>query len=226
MGFLDNFRSKPPTAAKDELPTEELAGSSGSTASRIQPPAADASELPSGDTTYNPYKGLQLALDTRGSGDPTIKSGFKLPQRPEFVFVEEGAVRRRSWSENITYYTGAGYLGGAIMGGSMGAMHALQASPGVSSPTMRMQVNRLLNTCGGAGRLYGNSVGVIGLYFAASESLLFNYLESYGVPDEVPTLGAGFITGNLYRITRGPRPAAVAGLVGTAGAGVLLLGRS
>ena len=163
------------------------------------------------------------------SGDPALKSGFKIPDRPEFVFVEESSVRRRSWSENITYYTGVGYLGGAIMGGGMGAMHSLQmgkSTEGGTSPTLRMQVNRLLNTSGGAGRRFGNSVGVIGLYFAASESLLFNYLESYGVPDAVPTLGAGFATGALYRITRGPRPAAVAGLVGTAGAGLLLIGRS
>lgn len=161
--------------------------------------------------------------------DPTMRTGFKIAQRPEFVFVEEKGVKRRSWSENLTYYTGVGYLGGAAIGGSMGAVQALQSvrgKDGMPAPTLRLYVNRFLNTSGSAGRLYGNSVGVIGLYFAASESLLLNQLERQGVPDAVSTLGAGFFTGALYRIGRGPRPAAVAGLVGAAGASILLAARS
>lgn len=37
---------------------------------------------------------------------------YKLPQQPEFLFSEEAAVHRRSWSENLTFYTGSGYLSG------------------------------------------------------------------------------------------------------------------
>lgn len=39
---------------------------------------------------------------------------YKLPQQPEFLFSEEAAVHRRSWSENLTFYTGSGYLSGAV----------------------------------------------------------------------------------------------------------------
>ena len=67
MGFLDNFRSKQPEPPRDELPSEELPGSSTSGTGGAPIPA-QAAELPSGESSYNPYKGLQLALDTRGSG--------------------------------------------------------------------------------------------------------------------------------------------------------------
>ena len=39
--------------------------------------------------------------------------GFRLPTQPEFLFSEEATVHHRSWSENLTYYTGTGYLSGA-----------------------------------------------------------------------------------------------------------------
>lgn len=60
-----------------------------------------------GERLYNPYEGLNAALDNR-----SIKGGFKLPSQPEFLFSEEATVHRRSWSENLTYYTGTGYLSG------------------------------------------------------------------------------------------------------------------
>ncbi len=52
--------------------------------------------------------GLGAAID-RSRGSP---AAFKLPSQPEFLFSEEALVRKRSWSENLTYYTGVGYLGG------------------------------------------------------------------------------------------------------------------
>ena len=37
---------------------------------------------------------------------------YRLPKQPEFLFSEEAAVHRRSLSENLTFYTGSGYLTG------------------------------------------------------------------------------------------------------------------
>jgi hypothetical protein len=68
------------------------------------PPATDG-----GERLYNPYQGLNAALESRG-----VKSGYKLPKQPEFLFSEEATVHRRSWSENLTYYTGMGYLSGIL----------------------------------------------------------------------------------------------------------------
>lgn len=63
-----------------------------------------------GERLYNPYEGLNSVLDSR-----TVKSGFKLASQPEFLFSEEATVHRRSWSENLTYYTGTGYLSGSML---------------------------------------------------------------------------------------------------------------
>eukprot|EP00873_Tetraselmis_striata_P006532 jgi/Tetstr1/426796/TSEL_017011.t1 len=239
MGLFDVFRGKRAPEAEEGLEaeagdaatppnvSEELASSSGASVSSGAggTAALGLGALPSGDggELYNPYKGLQTALDARGAGDGG-KPGFRVAQRPEFVFVEDGAVRRRGWSENLTYYTGAGYLAGAAVGGGLGAAAALrEPAAGVSR---RLALNRFLNASGKTGRTYGNTLGVVGLYFAVSESTLFSYGEEYGAPDAISTLGAGFATGALFRATRGPRPAAVAGAVGMAGAGLLLAGRA
>jgi import inner membrane translocase subunit TIM23 len=42
------------------------------------------------------------------------RAAFQLPEGPEFVFQEEAAARRRGWTENLQFYTGVGYLGGAL----------------------------------------------------------------------------------------------------------------
>lgn len=70
----------------------------------------------------------------------------------------------------------------------------------------------------------GNALGVLGLLFASFESFS-GYLANGQVPDEVNTLAAGAATGALYRSVRGPKQAAAAAVVGTAGAGLLLAAR-
>ena len=56
-------------------------------------------------------QGINAAIDSR-SGRPIA---YKLPKQPEFLFSEEAAVHRRSWSENLTFYTGGGYLSGTAL---------------------------------------------------------------------------------------------------------------
>ena len=54
-------------------------------------------------------QGINAAIDSR-HGSPV----YRLPKQPEFLFSEEAAVHRRSLSENLTFYTGSGYLTGAV----------------------------------------------------------------------------------------------------------------
>lgn len=171
---------------------------------------------------YNPYEGLGVALDRRGAGGA---AAFRLPHQPEFLFSEEALVHKRSWSENLTYYTGAGYLVGAIVGGARGSANALSAPVAVAGvDSSRLRVNALLNTGGRMGRSAGNSLGVLGLLFASFESFI-GYMADGQVPDEACTLGAGALTGAMYRSVRGPKQAAAAAAVGTIGAALLLSGR-
>ncbi|KAF0930454.1 hypothetical protein E2562_032883 [Oryza meyeriana var. granulata] len=57
-----------------------------------------------GRRQYNPYHDLNTPYNYR-----TL---YDLPTSPEFLFQEESAAQRRSWGENLTYYTGVGYLSG------------------------------------------------------------------------------------------------------------------
>ena len=170
---------------------------------------------------YNPYEGISAALDRRD-----VKAPFRLPQEPEFLFSEESVVQRRSWSENLTYYTGVGYLAGAAAGGGVGAYKVLlgpsktQMQAGL--PSQRIRVNQFLNSSGKMGRSAGNALGVLGLLFSSSESFYY-YMNDRILPEDLMTVAAGATTGAIYRSVRGPRQALAAGAVGSIG-GVLLLG--
>lgn len=118
MGFLDTFRRPRPTEAPSdagppagELLADAAPSTSGSEAlGSAEAPPLSGLAFPSADGNqrlYNPYEGIGAAVDGRKGG------AFRLPAQPEFLFSEEAAVHHRSWSENLTYYTGTGYLSGA-----------------------------------------------------------------------------------------------------------------
>ena len=81
--------------------------------------------------TRRPPAGLGMAVERT----PSKKPSFRLPKEPEFLFSEEASVKTRSWSENLTYYTGSGYLAGE--GGRRAPMRADCAAPGRGSPGPR-----------------------------------------------------------------------------------------
>ncbi|KAM0914042.1 hypothetical protein ACQ4PT_011749 [Festuca glaucescens] len=169
---------------------------------RMFPPGSNAQDdhVP-GRRKYNPYQDLNVPYN--------YKNLYDLPTSPEFLFQEESAVQRRSWGENLTYYTGIGYLSGAVGGAVLGLRQAAAgAEPG---DTAKIRANRLLNACGSSGRRYGNRVGVIGLMYAGMESGMVEVRES---DDWINSVVAGLGTGALFRAANGPRSAAVAGAVG------------
>ncbi|GAB2287414.1 hypothetical protein Dimus_021791 [Dionaea muscipula] len=159
---------------------------------------------------YNPYQDLNVP----------IRNLYNLPTSPEYLFNEEAAVQRRSWSENLQYYTGSGYLSGAIVGGIKGSVEGIRAAePGDST---KIRINRVLNAGGHTGRRFGNSVGVVGMIFAGLESVLIHYRDS---DDLLNSVAAGLGTGALYRAASGPRSAAIAGAIGGLAAGLAVAGK-
>lgn len=69
----------------------------------------------------------------------------------------------------------------------------------------------------------GNGMGVMGMFFAASESYYYNQARKVDyVPETLCTVGAGFTAGALYRSAYGMRTSLVAGAMGAAGAAGLL----
>jgi mitochondrial import inner membrane translocase subunit TIM23 len=148
---------------------------------------------------YNPYQGLNIPYRTL----------YDLPTSPEFLFEEESLAQRRSWGENLTYYTGLGYLGGSIAGSAVGFRRATSAAePGDS---FKIRTNRILNSCGQDGRRLGNRMGVIGLLFAGAESGMIALRDT---DDWINTVVAGLGTGAVFRAAGGVRSAAVAGALG------------
>lgn len=121
MGILDRFRSpapqEEPSQSSEYLGTDfqpagsdqarEFAQSQDLTTPENLTNFANPSTSESG-RLYNPYEGLNTAVDPR-----VLRNVYKLPNQPEFLFSEEATVHKRSWSENLTYYTGTGYLTGA-----------------------------------------------------------------------------------------------------------------
>jgi import inner membrane translocase subunit TIM23 len=245
MGLFDAFRGskKPAESADGTSSSSEItnaaedeqfssAGASSSSSGAFSPTSDFSSPSFSDEADsrfYNPYAGIQAALDKRD-----VKQGFKLPSSPEFLFSEESVVQRRSWSENLTYYTGAGYLTGAFAGGGVGvykvlgpgslgdgAKSTVGAASSQSNLSQRMRVNQVLNSSGKLGRSAGNALGVLGLVFSSSESF-YLYLNDRILPEDLMTVAAGATTGAMYRSVRGPRQALAAGAVGGIFASVLL----
>lgn len=154
---------------------------------------------------YNPYQDLQ----------GPIKKIYELPTQPEYLFQEESLRQRRSWGENLTYYTGIGYLGGAVAGAGKGLVDGVRAAePG---DTAKLRVNRILNASGHTGRKLGNRAGIIGLMYAGLESGIVAIRDT---DDVLNSVAAGLCTGALFKAASGPRSAALAGAIGGLAAGL------
>ncbi|KAF3321359.1 Mitochondrial import inner membrane translocase subunit TIM23-2 [Carex littledalei] len=164
----------------------------------------------SGRRQYNPYQDLNIPYRTI----------YDLPTSPEYLFQEEALAQRRSWGENLTYYTGVGYLGGAVGGAAVGLRRAVKAAePG---ETTKLRLNRVLNSCGQDGRRFGNKLGVIGLLYAGMESSMVAVRDR---DDWINSVVAGLGTGALFRAANGPRSAAIAGAIGGLLAGAAMAGK-
>ncbi|KAM7254537.1 hypothetical protein ACFE04_003917 [Oxalis oulophora] len=166
---------------------------------------------------YNPYEALNIQVP--------IQNLYQLPTSPEFLFSEESLRQRRSWGENLTFYTGTSYLAGSIAGATTGLFSAVKAFE--SGDTMKLKVNRILNTSGLSGRTWGNRVGIVGLIYAGVESGVVALRDE---DDVWSSVAAGLATGAICRAARGVKSAAVAGafgglLVGAAVAGKQVMKR-
>ncbi|KAL2325399.1 hypothetical protein Fmac_024457 [Flemingia macrophylla] len=159
---------------------------------------------------YHPYQDLNVP----------IQKLYNLPSAPEHLFPEEAARTHRSWGDNLQYYTGTAYLSGALVGAARGTAQGLREAE--SSDSLKLRLNRVLNSGGHAGRRLGNSLGVLGLIFAALESGIVHFR---GTDDLVNSAVAGLGTGALYRAASGPRSAAIAGAIGGIAAAAAVAGK-
>mmetsp|Transcript_8293 Transcript_8293/g.51646 ORF Transcript_8293/g.51646 Transcript_8293/m.51646 type:complete len:176 (+) Transcript_8293:268-795(+) len=141
-----------------------------------------------------------------------------------YLFTEEARIHRRGWSENLTYYSGVGYLAGVFGGAGKGLSDGLKSKPETGIDTPKLRMNRVLNATGNSGRRAGNVLGVLGLFYALSESGII-YLSDGLTSDTINGIAAGATTGALFKLASGPRTAAVASVLGASAAAALQLGR-
>lgn len=174
--------------------------------------AGDLSKLGAGSAQmpYNPYTGLG------GPFDPSMsKVLYAISDSPEFLFDEERTMKRRSWSENLTFLTGVGYLSGSVFGSAYGAYLGFNRTPVTElHESVKLKLNRVLNLGGAKGTALGNAWGCLGLYYAAIDSFGSNYVGSGFRNDSFVALVAGAGAGSLYKSMQGFRAMAVYGVVG------------
>ncbi|GLT63131.1 hypothetical protein SLA2020_357160 [Shorea laevis] len=161
---------------------------------------------------YNPYQDLNIQVP--------VSTLYKLPTSPEFLFSEESTHQRRSWGENLTFYTGTAYLAGSVSGAAVGFFSAVRNFE--AGDTMKLKINRILNSSGHSGRSWGNRVGIAGLIYAGMES---GIVAATDRDDVWSSVAAGLGTGAVCRAARGVRSAAVAGALGGLAAGAVVAGK-
>lgn len=72
------------------------------------------------------------------------------------------------------------------------------------------------------GGRYSNNMGIVGFYFSVIESGIDSYRGEEGI---LNTAAAGFGAGAMYKAARGPRAAAIAGVIGAAAAAAAVSGK-
>ncbi|KAF8047493.1 hypothetical protein N665_3001s0008 [Sinapis alba] len=181
---------------------------------------------------YHPYQNYDLPIKAQHL--------YKLPTSPEYLFTEESLKKRRSWGENLTFYTGTeeslkkrrswgenltfytgtGYLGGSVAGAAAGIISGVKSFE--YGDTTKLKINRILNSSGHTGRSLGCRIGAVRLIYAGIESGVVAFTDR----DDVWTsVAAGLGTGAVFRAARGVRSAAVAGALGGMVAGAVVAGK-
>ncbi len=119
----------------------------------------------------------------------------------------------RGFTDDLCYGTGTTYLAALSMGGAWGLQEGLRRSAG-QPPKLRL--NSVLNAVTRRGPFLGNSAGVVAIAYNCINSYI-GYLR--GKHDATNTVAAGFLSGVLFKSTRGIRPMLISGgIVGSVAA--------
>nr|GAT42937.1 predicted protein [Mycena chlorophos] len=125
------------------------------------------------------------------------------------------ALPSRGWSDDLCYGTGTMYLSGLALGGAWGVREGATRQLAVSNT--RLRINSILNSVTRRGTFIGNSAGVLALIYNGVNSSID---AARGKHDIFGSMGAGGITGALYKSTAGVKPALAAATFMSATAGI------
>ncbi|KAL2504549.1 Mitochondrial import inner membrane translocase subunit TIM23-1 [Abeliophyllum distichum] len=116
------------------------------------------------------------------------------PPRRSTFFRKNPALSAARGDENLTYYTGIGYLAGASVDAAKGLGSGVKSIE--STDTLKLKINRVLNGSSQAGRQLGNRCGIIGLLYAGLES---GMVAARDTDDVINSVVAGLGTGAIYK---------------------------
>ena len=111
----------------------------------------------------------------------------------------------RGFTDDLCYGTGITYLTALGIGGAWGLQEGLRRSAG-QPPKLRM--NSVLNSVTRRGPFLGNSAGVLAIVYNCFNSGI-GYLR--GQHDAANSILAGFLSGVVFKSTRGPRSMLISG---------------
>lgn len=117
------------------------------------------------------------------------------------------AVPSRGWSDDLCYGTGTTYLSGLALGGLLGAREGFFRPLGVDNTTFRLRLNAVLNQVTRRGSFFGNSAGVVALIYNLVDASID---AARGKHDIYGAVGAGALSGALFKCTAGTRPMLIA----------------
>ena len=145
--------------------------------------------------------------------------GVANEEEPDYLDYD---IKGRGVVEKMFLFSGSSYLTGILSGGVLGSRMGWKTAP---SPRFWIRLNSVMNGAGKMGSKFGNNAGVIALMYSLSESALDHFeVERYmGGHAATNPVMAGAISGLLYKSTAAPRTAALAFVLGGAGAGVFYM---
>mmetsp|Transcript_6545 Transcript_6545/g.11294 ORF Transcript_6545/g.11294 Transcript_6545/m.11294 type:complete len:194 (+) Transcript_6545:69-650(+) len=126
---------------------------------------------------------------------------------PDYVFAEDYGEKKRSWGEQLTFYTGMSYATGLFLGGSFGFVSAVRKP----AATTKLKMNAIFNRAGRLGARNANRLGVLAFMYSGLDSTI-GYMR--GEEDEITAFAAGATTGLIFKGTAGLRTALSAGIFG------------
>lgn len=170
-------------------------------------------------TLYDPSanQGTDSFLQSSAFADPSQMHPLAGLNRDtlEYLSLEDSALSdlpggqsvlpSRGFTDDLCYGTGVTYLSGLSVGGALGLREGLLKSSG-QAPKLRL--NSVLNAVTRRGPYLGNSAGTVAITYNCINSLV-GYVR--GRHDAANSVLAGFLSGCVFKSTRGVRPMMISG---------------
>ena len=115
---------------------------------------------------------------------------------------------RKSFNAKLCHNTGISYLSALGLGGVWGITEGLLHK---ESKTFKLRLNMILNSATKRGPFLGNNVGIIAMLFNIVDGSIVKYTDN---DDYRNKIASSFLTGALFKSTKGPKQAVLASVIG------------